>query len=151
MCCSVFWFTSYIWVRLHSHLKWTELSALGSKPRPPFSGGPDDPMVITDLVSHCQTFLLKKEGLAITHSIPGWEKKRSLVYWHFFKPITIVLGDAKSRTEQRCLCKIASGRNLFWWNVFTFKSSFSRATENSDWTDSLASCLDLPCRDLRSS
>ena len=33
----------------------------------------------------------------------------------------------------------------------TFKSRFSRATENSDWTDSLPSCLDLPCRDLRSS
>ena len=31
------------------------------------------------------------------------------------------------------------------------KNCFSRATENSDWTDSLASCLDLPCRDLRSS
>ena len=27
----------------------------------------------------------------------------------------------------------------------------SRARENYDWTDSLASCLNLPCRDLKSS
>ena len=26
-------------------------------------------------------------------------EKRALVYWHFFKPITIVVGGAKLRTE----------------------------------------------------
>ena len=48
----------------------------------------------------------------------------------FFKPIRMVMGGAKLRTEPL---------------------QNSRARENSDWTDSLASCLDLPCRDLRSS
>ncbi|XP_078131616.1 uncharacterized protein LOC144533941 isoform X2 [Sander vitreus] len=34
-------------------------------------------------------------SLASPHSVPGMGEKRALVYWHFFKPITIVLGGAK--------------------------------------------------------
>ena len=64
----------------------------------------------------------------------GMGEKPALVNWHFFKPITIVMGGSKLRGKPRCLCKIASGRNLFRWNMCTFKSCFSRATENSDWT-----------------
>ena len=95
--------------------------------------------------------LAAEEGLASPYSIPGWEKN---VLWF----IGISLNQSQSSwvelstgVKPRCHSKIASGRNLFWWNVCTFKSCFSRAKENSDWTDSLARCLDLPCRDLRSS
>ena len=74
-------------------------------------GLPSSPIqnpVIMWLVSH-----FPDEGLASPHSIPGWEKNGLWFIGHFIKPITIVLGGAKRPTEPRCLCKIASGRNLF--------------------------------------
>ena len=80
------------------------------------------------LVLHCQTYLHSalEEGLTSRHNISGWEKN---VLWFIgisgllaFKIlITIVLGGAKCRTQWRCLCKKASGRNLFWWNVYVQK------------------------------
>uniref|UniRef100_A0A8D0A6U7 Myosin heavy chain 9 n=1 Tax=Sander lucioperca TaxID=283035 RepID=A0A8D0A6U7_SANLU len=61
--------------------------------------------------------------------------------------------NANRRKLQRELEDATESADAMNREVSTLKSklSFSRATENSDWTDSLASCLDLPCRDLRSS
>ena len=83
-------------------------------------------VVRQQLVSLYQTLLqgVLKKGLATPHSIRGWKE------------------------------------NVLWFNVISLNQSAKRRTEplqsrrareNSDWADSLASCLNLPCRDLRSS
>ena len=83
-----------------------------------------------------------EEGLASPHSIPVWEK-------NMLRFIGISLNQSQSPWA---VLENSLGKELVLVeHVYTFKSCFNHATENSDWTDSLAICLDLPCRDLRSS
>ncbi|XP_078101498.1 uncharacterized protein LOC144514192 [Sander vitreus] len=60
----------------------------------------------------------RESGYSTWHS--GMGGKRALVYWHFFKPTTIVLGGAKRRRKAAVPLQNRLGWNLFWWNVVKY-------------------------------
>ena len=66
-------------------------------------------------------FLMLSTSLALPDLPPQRSRlgeKHAMVYWHFFKPITIVLGGVDGATVP---LKNSLGKELVWWNVYVQK------------------------------